>query len=390
MIRLTRSVSVSSFDVEATVALGRERPEFLAVARLAADLGRPIGARDVLRELLGPRPEVLGRRVIERCVALGLLDAVGNTDVASLSDAGRLALAHGEVLVPEEGIWRFLFVQDPLVPTALIDVQHVQTEPVRKERAAAKAAQSKGQRLELPSNAPDVVKRSCDGSPRTSARNGHLFQLLRLSDKGSSGPAGDLRLTLTWEGEPSLRLSGRLPSQGDEEENTPIDAVMDLPDVVRRWSEDVLWKALVAQATRISREHLDLWQNAAQKPVVPLPFPSLPEAARRSFRHDLEVPAPDLPGLGRFDRTALKNVDVVPASPTDAQAWLSWLQWEAINDYVVPAQLERAGAEQRARFPLHQPRVMSAQELLHKAYAERGERSWFLLAPYDLGLWSQS
>ena len=43
MIRLTRSISVSSFDVEATVAVGRNRPEFLAVARLAADLGRPIG-----------------------------------------------------------------------------------------------------------------------------------------------------------------------------------------------------------------------------------------------------------------------------------------------------------------------------------------------------------
>ena len=64
MIRLSRSVAISSFDVEATVAVGRDRPEFLAVAQLAADLARPIGARDVLRELLGARPEVLGWRVI--------------------------------------------------------------------------------------------------------------------------------------------------------------------------------------------------------------------------------------------------------------------------------------------------------------------------------------
>ena len=107
MISLTRTVPVSSFDVEATVAVGRDRPEFLAVARLAADLDRPIDARDVLRELLGARPDVLGWRVIERCVALGRLVRAGTDGAAALSEPGRIALGHGQVLVPEEGIWRF-------------------------------------------------------------------------------------------------------------------------------------------------------------------------------------------------------------------------------------------------------------------------------------------
>ena len=120
MIRLSRHISISCFDAEATVAVARQRPEFLAVARLAADLGRPISSRDVLRELLGPLPEVLGKRVIERCIGLGLLEITDQkNDEAALSEAGRLALEHGEVLVPEEGVWRFYLVDDPLVPTNL-------------------------------------------------------------------------------------------------------------------------------------------------------------------------------------------------------------------------------------------------------------------------------
>ena len=62
--------------------------------------------------------------------------------------------------------------------------------------------------------------------------------------------------------------------------------------------------------------------------------------------------------------------------------------WEAVNDYVTPAVLEKQGGEQRARFPHHRPRALSPSELLAKARADRDERSWFLLGPSDLGLWS--
>ena len=66
MIRLTRSVPVSAFDVVSTVAVGRKRPELLAVAKLAADLRRPIRAADVLRELTE-----FTQRIMDKIVALG-------------------------------------------------------------------------------------------------------------------------------------------------------------------------------------------------------------------------------------------------------------------------------------------------------------------------------
>lgn len=388
MIRLTRFVTVWSFDVEATIAVGRDRPEFLAVARLAADLARPIGARDVLRELLGPRPDVLGWRVIERCVDLGLLERPGNNGEAVLSEAGRLALSHGEVLVPEEGIWRLFMMDDPLVPTALVHAQRLEAEPVKEERKAAKEARKRGERRPQTNRTPQLL-RSCSGAPpRESVQNGHLFQLLEMAENGAAGPEGELRLEFTWNTEPSIRLSGHLPSNGDDAKEKTINAAIALPEFVSQLSYEALWKALVTHATGLPSAELERWRAVAGKPVVPVTFSSLPTAARRAFRRDLDVPASDVLGLGRFEPTTLRDVDIVPALESDAQAWLAWLQWEAINDYVTPGLIEQQGREQRARFTYHQPRLLSASELLAQARTARDDRSWFVLAPYDLGLWS--
>lgn len=388
MIRLTRTITVSTFDVEATVAVGRDRPELLAVARLAADMARPIGARDVLRELLGARPEVLGWRIIDRCVDIGLLHRVGKNGEAALSPDGQVALNHGEVLVPEEGVWRFFLVDDPLVPAALIHVRRLETEPVRREREAAREARGRGERIPPSERIPELLRQRCEGGPLLSVRNGHLFRPLALGSSGASGARGQLRLDLTWDTAASLRLSGRLSSDEEGEDAKPIDASLDLPEVLNRWTRDGLWKALAASATRVPAAELERWRGVAGRSVMPCSFSSLSETARRSFRRDIDVPAVDLPALGRFDATALKDVPIVPASQADAQEWMAWLQWDSIQDHVLPVEIERKGRELLASFPHHQPNALTAFDLLSRARTERGARSWFLFAPSDLGLWS--
>lgn len=388
MIRLTRSVVVSSFDAEATVGIGRDRPEFLAIARLAADLARPIGPQDVLRELLGVRHEVLGRRVIQRCVDLGLLERSGSkNEDATLSEAGRRALEHGEVLVREEGIWRFYVIDDPLVPAALVHARRLEAEPVRKERAALKARPRGDSRPQV-DRVPELLRRCRGTSPHESVQNGNLFQLAELTETGAAGPSGDLQLVFDWSAEPSLRLTGRLPVDSRDANPKPIDAGVPLPDFVARLSRGHLWRLLVTSATQVSDRELLRWEAIAGGPAVPVAFSSLPAAARHSFRRDIEVPAPNPGRMGRFDDTVLKEVELVPASHSDAQAWLEWLQWEAIDDYVTPAVLDDQGRKQRSRFPHYNPRALSASDLLDRARSERDERAWFILGPSDLGLWS--
>jgi hypothetical protein len=229
--------------------------------------------------------------------------------------------------------------------------------------------------------------RRCRGAgPQKSVQNGHLFQLVEPAENGAVGPRGELRLVFTWGSEASTRLSGHLPSGDDSPK--PVDMAIDLPEVVSHWNYETLWKTLVTQATRTPDAELERWRTIAGKLVVPSSFQTLPTAARHSFRRDIDVPASDVPGLGRFEPTVLKDVDIVPVSETDAQNWLAWLQWEAINDYVTPSMLEQTSREQLRQFPYHQPRPLRSSELLTKAHTERNDRAWFLLGPSDLGLWS--
>lgn len=387
MIKLSRAITVLSFDAAATVAVGRKRPEYLAVAQLAFDLNRPIGTDDVRNELLGPLSDVLCKRVIERCIGLKLLESVGQEGASRLTEAGRLALSHGEVLVPEEGMWRFFVVDDPLVPAALIHAQRLEVEPEWKDRKAAKDARMNGtarQQAERPSS---LLKKCCGDFAHESVVGGNFFRLIELADSGASGPQSQMRLELVWgeQGEqPVVRIDGHLPAV-----QKPIYADIELPDVIAKLSYESLWKALVKHATKVDIPELDEWMSVAGKLVVPESFNALPDNARFAFRRDINVPESSWKGIGRFDSTILKGIDLVPATEPEAQVWLEWLQWESINDYVTPDLLEQKSIELRSKFPHHKPRAQNPQKLLEKALAAKGdERARFLLAPSDLGLWN--
>lgn len=391
MIRLSRTIPINCFDVEAIVAVGRQRPEFLAVAQLAADLKRPISSRDVLRELLGPRPEVLGRRVIERCIALGLLHSTDSRNSeAELSEAGALALEYGEVLVPEEGVWRFYLVGDPLVPNKLLHAERLESDSVKKERDAAKNARNRGDRPIRSERPPEILSSCCGDLPSKSAHHGQLFQLTELAKSGASGPKGSLRLNLTWDrsAEAMLNLSGTLPSDAKVQNAKPVDVNIELPEIFDDLEYQTIWTNLAGLSSDLSLKELDDWFSIAGEPVIPLAFHSLSDEERNRFRRNLTVPASEWEQLGDFDSTVLENTLIVPATEADAQAWLEWLHWNAINDYVIPRQIEELGKDQLARFPYHKPRPLSPSALLAQALTTRNERSFFLLAPSDLGLWS--
>lgn len=391
MIRLSRHIPVSCFDAEATVAVGRQRPEFLSVARLAADLGRPISSRDVLRELLGPLPEVLGKRVIERCIGLGLLEITNQkNDEATLSDAGRLALEHGEVLVPEEGVWRFYLVDDPLVPNNLLHAERLETDSVKKERDVARNSRNRGDRQVPAESPPKILCERRGDLPSKSVQGGHMFQLTELAQSGSSGPKGTLKLDLTWDrrSEAMLNLSGTLPLSAQGRNSGLVDVNIDLPKVFDDLDYQTIWTNLASLSSGTPFEELDEWFSTAGKPVIPLDFHSLSDDERKGFRRNVAVPESEWEQLGAFDSTILENILIVPTTESDAQAWLEWLHWNAINDYVTPRQIERMGKEQLTHFPYHKPRPRNPSELLAQARTARDERSFFLLAPSDLGLWS--
>lgn len=396
MIRLQRTVSVQTFDAEATVAVGRDRPEFLAVARLAADLERPLGGRDISRELLGGLPELVGWRVIDRCVALGLLEQRGGRGPAALTESGAAALEQGAVLVPEEGTWRFFFVDDPLMDDALVHVARIETPNAREERNDLYAAKREMRGRPGPGDRVPPLLHDAAGSGYvwTSVASAQPFDVREVAERGLAGEPGQLRLVVEWEEEqplPRLALRGELEAVAEDGKPWRVDCPLETPRAFAGVTYDDLWRDLVASSTGLPAGELKTWRRRAGTRVVPVTFDDLQQAARRSMRQDLSVPEVALDGLGRFDPTVLEAVALVPREASDAQSWAEWLQWESLSDYVVPAALEDAAREIAERFPFHSPRLPVADELLRRAKAApQDPRARFLLAPADLGLWRSS
>lgn len=385
MIHLKRKIKVSSFDMAATVARGQNRPEFLAVARLAADLNRPIGARDVLRELLGGLPETVGWCVIERSIALGLLEREGRQGPATLTEMGRNALEHNTVLVQEEATWRFFYADDPLVPDVLIHALRLPESP---------AYESKKQSHPDSVSIPKLLQTCCSAAPRLSVCNQQLFQLTELAPtkRGTTGPVNELNIELMWESSlpaPRIHLSGAL-----ENRDTAISVKTDLPvpEVVAEWNWLDMHLELLQQASGVPEDELWEWLKKNNgNATVPHVFNTLKPHARQAFVQDFKVFSPRLDGLGNaFLDTTLKSIKLAPASAADAQEWLNWLQWEAIRDHVIPEQLNKTGEALRKKFPFHEPELSTPQALLKQArtQVQRDEQAWFLMTPADLGLWS--
>ena len=388
MIALQRNVVVRTFDIEATVAVARDRPEFLAVARLAADLDRPIGGRDIVRELLGNLPENVGWRVIDRALALGLLERDGRSGLAWLSESGRTMLEDGAVLVPEEGAWRFYLVEDPLVAAPLLHAQRLDTAHAKSERDEL-YQQQRGNRPHPGSQPPKSLADMQEELLR-SATSGARFEVIALGQRGEYGPQGTLRVGLEWTpGEsPNLWLRGHLPSvtraKGDR-----IDVALRHTVALQQLTHDALWFELGAKATGLQPDELKEWKERAGNLVMPTSMAELGDDARRLFMTTLPVPTVEFEGLGTFEPTHLENVSLVAESDRAAQEWAEWLLWEAINSYCLPGDVDAKRHAVARQFPLHRPQLPDADALLDRARSNPHEpAARFLLAPYDLGLWS--
>lgn len=391
MIKLERSIEIRTFDVEGEIAVSQDRPEFLAVARLAADLDQPIDGAVVTGELLGGLPPQVGWRVIERCLQIGLLERERPSGPARLSDSGRLMLERNAVLVPQEGIWRLFYVDDALVPQRVIHADRLERRDAQVELNELKAARDRGVRT----GSGVATPRQVDTDQVLFSFTGDgSFQIRALGKRGEPGPRGDLKLELRWEpdGAPLIRALGRLslPPRGGKNEqprSAPVDFVVDPVPALEELGYDGLWTELVAHAKHLDASTLRRVVARAGR-VLPTTMEQWPEPVRRAMKSHVDVPSIDLAEIGRFEKTRLDAVDLVPIREEDAQRWAEWLIWDGVDRYMVPADLEELSLQVIDRFHYHSPTPLEPSAWLARALRSPKERaSRFILATHDLGLW---
>ena len=392
MIKLRRSVECKIFEVKATIAVGRDRPEFLAVALLARDLDGPISGRDLSEHLLAGI-DVLSDRVLERSVSMGLLDwSEGCTEewrCAELTQAGKDAIKREKILIPEESVWRFYYLDDPIIRDRLIHFEPVPTPNASEERKNLKRQQ--GQRMpDRGDSTPAYLKRHVEKTTFTSAVDGTPFRLQEISKTGKRMPPE--RLTLHAEITPDSRLDvtlkGRLtaPSRNGNGRSLRVDRHFDPPKGLASVAYDEVWRELATQGRgEEPREY------GAGNFVVPVHFDeNLNAAARNSMHMDIRVLRPDLKslGLGQFDTTTLKEVQIEPDTGKDARQWAKWLLLDGMDDYKTPGLIRKDEQEIHKKFPNHKISLTDPDALLRDA-CDATDKPWsrFLLAPHDLNLW---
>lgn len=385
MIQLQRTIEIQAYDVEGTIARSQQRPELLAVARLAHDSPGGLTPEILANELIGSQP-VLCRRILDRCVSLGLLERTHGRGPAHISELGATMLNRGEIWIPEQGAWRVYFTDDPLIDVAVIHVAPCPASKAREERSALR--RKSGEMTEQSVASPRVLADQ-GSTPCTSLVDGSTFQVLDVAKRGGRGPISPLQLQLEYRPgtEAQVTLSGRLqPPAGPPLE---VEQLLGVPQALTAWTYDELWTDLVSIAEDLEIEILEAACQRAGQRVLPVGFERTPEAARRQFALDLDIPPTSYDDLGEFQSTRIEAVDIIPRTTEDAARWALWLQWDELDSYRIPAQLRDAAARIRQRFPLFQVQLESPTELLARATAAPDSaHARNLLTPADLGLWS--
>lgn len=403
-IHLTRTILVHTFDTQATVAVARHRPEWLAVVRLAKDFGGEITADQVSQELLAGLP--VGQKVIQRCNALGLLEVIPDTSSARLTPLGESSLERDQVFVPEQRLWRFYYAADPLLRQPLLHIEPLESGSASDERREMQEARRTGsQRLVESDNCPKLICENCEVLVSSAVAGGSAFIIKQIAASGHSNQAGQIVLSLEWavgDSSPSIHLTGSVPGpeqpKTEKKSATPLRIDHQFTSQFEsllsesRPTFNSLWIQLAAYAAAIDTNVLGRWLFKAKRLVLPRSFSPVDEPALRHFMQDLrvpEIPADLLPELGAFDGTVLKQVDLVPASEDDAQSWASWLLRDGITEYVTPEKIAALTESVRARFVFHSPALPAPQEVL-TSFVNQPEdpRARFVLAPHDLGLWN--
>lgn len=395
MIRLHRTITIESFEVEGTIARSHDRPELLAVAQLAADAPGGLTPAVLAHELFGGQA-TLCKAVIDRCVKIGLLDRRHPNAPAMLSARGREMLASGQVRVPEDRTWRIYYVDDPLLEAAIVHVEPCWDGNARDTRNQFYGGRKQGAQPEPPQSCPAALREAVNEQAWSSIVDRSSFELMRLSSRGLASERSPVRLELDFvldEPSPRLCLHGELaaPRQPPKQPalHLQVRSQLAAPNVLMAWTYDQMWRALVAHASKVEPHTLDHACEQARRRVLPQRWDDTNETERRSMRRTVAVAATRIAALGQFEPTQIDDVELIARAPEDARKWAAWLQWDGINDYCTPASLRANGERVIARFPDFDLQAGPPEGLLAYATRNPGDpAARYLLTSSDLGLWS--
>ena len=380
---LSRRLEIHCFEVFAEVAKAERRQEIQSILLLAQENGGRLTPELVCRDLLGGRPTVVGRTIIQRCRGYHLLE--GNDDESYLTEEGHKSASRGVVFIPEKGKYRIWVTDDPLFTDAALDI-----EPVKE---AALSVDDVHASQHAPGRRGDNTRRGTRGVPedmngQSDALRGRVFTPLKPGSQQYqiNFVAPEWVRVEDAEAHPQSRITWT--ARADDLGKVRVDGAYRAEGLAPpQVSFEKLWLGL------LGRNAVD-WDVAEDGAYLRCAFDGdgLTDANRRTFRRVLTFETPSIPDLGEFDPLEVEDVPIAPRKPGDAQAWAEWLLEDRISSYLDEKSFAALQHEVRRAFPEFEVSLPGIPQLLAhiRQRAERGDTGrlpasfWYLQAPRDL------
>jgi hypothetical protein len=378
---LSRPLEVFCYEVLAEVGLAEKRPEIQAVLLLAQENDGRVTPELVCSKLLGGRPPVVGKTILQRCRALQLLE--GNDEESILTDEGAQSVSEGEVFIPEKGKYRIWVTNDPLFTRPMLDLEPVQESELTKDQV-----QESSQRRRV---APAPREGEPKASRRVMADKAEWLkgQVFRPSRPG----APRYRINFVgpeWVEVPDerARQPTRITWTVSDAQSHPVhvDGAFQTHDIeppeVRF---DEIWLGILGDRAQD-------WKPTEKRTCLHVSFKEITDAERASFRWDMTFERPKIPDLGEFDPTEAGGVPVAPRSQKDADQWATWLLGHRVNSYMELDGFAKLQAEVRREIPEFDLDLPGRHDLVRALRQGLGNGDgdrpaagyWFLQAPLDL------
>ena len=367
---LSTEIPIECFTVFAEMAWLERRPELGLLCRAAIEQGDRVSVATVQSALPGLL-DVGASNVMSWCKMLRLCDSEGG-----LTELGKDVAESDETPVPEQGVYRFLLAQHPLLGRRILTVERLTSKRDYRFDDDIKPLKTEPDR--------DVVFQSV-------LNLDERFILRDLpANHGKSGclhyptkATCHVRWTLDFDGKSNQW-------QLDGEVETPHGGMMSLKHKPEVDDLDLLSLADTWGIGPLAST--GRWSVNERRLAVP--FVSLSEQERDSFLKTINLPHVEISGKGHYNNVTLSDVPIGPVSTADAQGWgMARLvrSLETMPRYRSRSDLRHLFAELTEDTPLEHfgPTLPSHDALIDDAlipnlHTKQPEVFWGLAAPVDL------
>ncbi len=356
-----RCLNIQCYRILAEVARTQKRDELQAVLLLAQERGH-ISAKMVADELLGNRPETVGKRLIQICVTHNLLKVEQESNYV-LTETGQTALEKEKIFIPERGTWEIWVTDDLLWASALIQIKPFNEPPAFKETGKLEERDKNMQNL------PEWIVKKLQGqiiTPLADDRNAE-YRFDKLAEKGELviAPDANITATLTIGDTSDLLFTGKIVNKECRyQEQHPM-------------TFQSAWHQILQQQNWRTRWHTQ------QQEALDVSYQDLSEQELANFHKDYPISKPDLTDLDKFDDTTINNVPIAPATQQDASHWAHWLLERNTNQYVLKGDFETMQNKVTEFFPDYKITFPEQSQFAQQLRQTNQRAYWYLQAPLD-------